>query len=287
MKKFKTGLKTKQLLVILIVVCIALLALTSTEIISIAPVRNAASVVIVPFQKGINNVGKALRSLTSGLADTAALAEENAELKERIAFLEEENTELTLGQDELERLRALYETNNEYSQYDTIAASVISRGSGIGVSSYIIDKGSSDGIEENMNVISGGGLAGIITEVGPHYAVIRSILDDSSNVSAATVTTNDTCIVSGDLTLANEGLLSFSQMNTENQILPGEKVVTSNISDKFLKGITIGTISEISNDSNNLTKTGTIIPAVDFNDLQEVLVILKTKDVPEGSVTEG
>ena len=76
----------------------------------------------------------------------------------------------------------------------------------------------------------------------------------------------------------NEGKINFIQMtDAENKVQAGERIVTSDISDKFLKGILVGHVSELEFDSNNLTKTGTIIPAVDFSDLQEVLVITQHK----------
>ena len=142
---------------------------------------------------------------------------------------------------------------------------------------FIINRGTNDGIAVDMNVISGGGLVGIVTEVGQDWATVRSIIDDASSVSAMTVSTSDTCIVSGDLRLLDEGKLAFGQMNTDNVITAGEKIVTSNISDKYLKGILIGYVEEVTEDSNHLTKTGYIIPAVDFQHIQEVLVIKELK----------
>ncbi|MEI3246638.1 MAG: rod shape-determining protein MreC [Lachnospiraceae bacterium] len=130
----------------------------------------------------------------------------------------------------------------------------------------------------DMNVIADGGLVGIITETGPDWATVRSIIDDSSNVSAMCSSTLDTCLVTGDLTLMDEGKLQFIQLNDKDDAVSvGEKIVTSNISDKFLKGILIGYISDISTDANNLTKSGYLVPVVDFAHLQEVLVIKAVK----------
>ena len=90
--------------------------------------------------------------------------------------------------------------------------------------------------------------------------------------------TLDTCLVTGDLTLMDEGKLQFIQLNDKDDAVSvGEKIVTSNISDKFLKGILIGYISDISTDANNLTKSGYLVPVVDFAHLQEVLVIKAVK----------
>jgi rod shape-determining protein MreC len=92
------------------------------------------------------------------------------------------------------------------------------------------------------------------------------------------LSTSDRCIVRGDLTLINEGKLRFEQMeNNTNKLQIGDQIVTSHISDKYLQGILIGYVSEVSVDSNNLTRSGYITPVVDFKNLQEVLVITTTK----------
>lgn len=130
-----------------------------------------------------------------------------------------------------------------------------------------------------MNVMAGSGLVGIVTEVGPTWATVRSIIDDSSNVSGMVLSTSERCIVNGDLTLMNDGKIRFEQMeNNENEVAVGDQIVTSYISDKYLQGILIGYISEVNVDSNNLTRSGYITPVVDFKNLQEVLVITTTKE---------
>lgn len=277
MRKKKNRIKTKSILIALTIVCISAMLLTMTNIVSFTPLRSAASVLIVPFQKGINSIGSWLNERGASFKNAEELSAENDELKERIAELEAENVKLIQNEAELLRLRKLYDIDQDYSQYEKVAANVISKDPGNWYSTFIIDKGSTSGIEVDMNVISGGGLVGIVTEVGKNWAKIRSIIDDSSNVSAMTITNFDTCIVSGDLTVSDEGYLAFSRMSTENDVLPGERLVTSNISDKYLEGILIGTIASISSDSNDLTKTGYVIPFVDFRNLQEVLVVLETK----------
>lgn len=277
MNKRKNHINTRNLLIILTIVCVSALALTLTDIVSIAPLRRTASVVVVPFQKGINSIGTWFTDQRVSFRDVQDLSEEVEALQSRVDALTEENIRLSLEQDELKRLRALYEIDNDYSEYEKTAASVISKDPGIWYSTFIIDKGSDDGIAVGMNVISGGGLVGIVTETGKSWSSVKSIMDDSSHVSAMTVTNYDTCIVSGDLTLINDGLLRFEQLNTENEIHPGERIVTSNISDKYLKGLPIGTVYEVTDDSNNLTKTGKIIPTVDFRYIHEVLVIHELK----------
>lgn len=119
---------------------------------------------------------------------------------------------------------------------------------------------------------------GRITSVGPNWAKVTSIISDNSNVSGMTLSTGDNLMVSGDLKLMADGCITFSQlMDSQNAVVEGDKVVTSDISDKFLPNILIGYINSISRDSNNLTKSGLITPAVDFEHLSEVLVITDMK----------
>ena len=277
-KKGGFKIKSKHLLAIMSCACISAIALTVTDRVSIAPLRNAAGMLIVPIQNGINQVGGWLSDLQSGFRSVQDLAQENEDLQAQVDSLTEQNNLLLQGQQELQRLQELYQLDQDYSQYEKVAAQVISKDPGNWYSSFTINRGSDSGIQVDMNVISGGGLVGIVTEVGSDWAVVRSIIDDSSSVSAMTVSHSDTCIVNGDLRLLDEGKLSFSQMNTENEVAEGEQLVTSNISDKYLPGILIGNVSEVTEDANHLTKTGYLVPAVDFKHLNEVLVILQQKE---------
>lgn len=276
-KKKKFQMKSKHLLVLMTFLCISAILLTFTQVVSVSPLREAASRVIVPFQNGINQIGTWMNGKLEGFQNVEELAAQNKELEQRVAELTEENTRLAQNQEELARLQELYQLDQSYSEYDKVAAQVISKDPGNWYDTFVINKGSADGIEKDMNVIANGGLVGLVVEVETNCATVRSIIDDSSSVSAMTASTSDTCIVSGDLRLMDEGELAFSQMSTENAVAVGEQIVTSNISDKYLRGILIGYVSEVTEDSNHLTNTGYITPAVDFKHIQEVLVIKELK----------
>lgn len=283
-KKNNRIIKSKHLFIAMIMVCISFMILAAASKFPIDPVRNAAGYVIVPFQKGINKIGTALDGATSGFQKKQILVKENKKLQEKVDELTAENSRLTQDVDELERLRKLYDLDKQYSEYDKVAASVISMEPGNWFSTFTINKGTKDGIQKDCNVIAGSGLVGIVTEVGANWATVRSIIDDSSNVSAMTMSTADRCIVAGDLRLINEGKLQFIHLQDEDdKIQEGEKIITSDVSGKFLKGILIGYVHEIREDPNNLTKTGTLTPAVDFEHLREVLVIKELKQQKEES----
>ncbi|MBS6733935.1 MAG: rod shape-determining protein MreC [Clostridiales bacterium] len=271
-------MQTKHLIAVMTILCIGLIALSLSSRFSFAPVRSALGYVIVPFQNGINVVGDWLTEQKNGFQSMKKLAQENEDLKAQVDELEAKNSTLVQDQEEVDRLRTLYNLDQDYSEYDKVAAQVIGKDAGNWYNTFIINRGSEDGIAVDMNVIAGAGLAGIVTEVGPHWATVRSIIDDTSNVSATVTSISQNCIVTGDLEMMDEGKIRFIQLtDREDQVQEGDKVVTSSVSSKFLRGILIGYISDVETDSNNLTKQGTIIPAVDFDNIQEVLVITQLK----------
>lgn len=278
-KTTNENLKNKYLLAGLSIFCAALIVVSFLDNDIVSPVKQVSGSLITPIQKGINGFGSWLSGLTDNFDDAVTLRAENEELQARVDSLTEENSQLIQDREELLRLRELFDLDAQYDEYEKIGARIIAKESGNWFQLFTIDKGSNDGIEKDMNVISGGGLVGIVTEVGPNWATVRSIIDDNSNVSAMISTTSDQCIIAGDLRLIDEGSLNLVKLtDADNKVHVGDKVVTSYISEKYLPGILIGYISELNNDANNLTKSGYITPVVDFRHLQEVLVILELKE---------
>ena len=277
-KKNQSSFSSKYWLLILSIICVLLMGLSLISNKVNGPLRALANYTIVPMQNGINTVGLWMSDLTKNLETLKELQSENDTLQAKVDELTMKINLLQQDKEELQRLRELYKLDQYYSDYKTVGARVTANDSGNWFCSFIIDKGKNDGIKVDMNVMAGNGLVGIITEVGPNWARVRSIIDDSSNVSALVLSTSDTCIVNGDLTLMQEGMIRFEQLpSNDTEIASGEPVVTSHISNKYLQGILIGYINEVHEDANNLTRSGYLIPAVDFQHLQEVLVITSTK----------
>ena len=281
MKKTQKKLRipSKYILFSISGICIMLMLASATLNISGGPLYSVASTIFTPMQNGINAVGRKLVLVTNNLKSKQELIAENEALKEQITSLEEELYNTILDVYELENLKELYEIDQEYEEYEKIGAKVIASDSSNFFTTFIINKGSEDGIKENMNVLAGNGLVGIVTEVSSHSATVKSIISDNSNVSAMVLGSSDHMVVSGNLYTMNENsTISFSQLRDDGEYAQvGSSVVTSYISDRYLPGLLIGYISEIHEDNNQLTKSGTITPAVDFTHVEDVLVILELK----------
>lgn len=282
--RLNINLKSRHVLIILLILCGGLAVTTLTTGIVKDPVRGAFVDMVVPFQNGVNKIGTRLSKVFSGFQDVQKLSEENEALQARVDELIMENNALLQSQTELERLTELYDLDRQYTEYNKVAAQVIAKDSGNWYNTFVINKGKNDGLAVDMNVIAGGGLVGIITETGDNWSEVRAIIDDSSNISAMVASTSDTCIVSGDLALFGSGKIEFSELrDRDNIVMEGTRIVTSNISTKYLTGLLIGYVGSVSMDANNLTKSGTIIPAADFKNIREVLVITDLKQTKENS----
>ena len=276
--QFRIHLKSKHLLVIMTFFCGSAVVSTLASGVTSEPLAEAAGMIVVPFEKSINGIGSWIGEINQTFQDKQDLIDKNQELQDAVDTLTEQNNILIQNQSELSRLQELYNLDEEYSSYPKVAARIISKDPGNWYDTFMINRGSNDGIRVVTTGIAGKGLVGIVTEVGSNWATVRAIIDDSSNVSAMTVGTDDTCVVEGELELIDEGKLRFSQLyDKDNKVTVGERVVTSNISDKYVEGLFIGYVSEIELDTNNLTKTGTIVTPVDFQHLKDVFVITVNK----------
>lgn len=278
-RKSKFVLPAKYLLLVLSGVCIVIMLLSFTLNISGGPLNAAAGYVFVPMQEGINKIGVWVTDKADNLKNLSDVMAENEQLRAKIDELTTELNSVRLEQYELDNLRTLYELDQKYPSYEKVAANVIGKSSGNWFHTFTIDKGSNDGIEVDMNVIAGSGLVGIVTDVGPNYAKVTSIINDTSKVSGMVTTTSDNLVVSGSLQSMNENMvIEFNNLNDrDGKVAVNDPVVTSAVSSVYQQGILIGYISSIETDSNNLTRSGTITPAVDFEHLEEVLVILNKK----------
>lgn len=286
--RFRIHLKSKHLLAIMTFFCVSAIVATLASGVTSAPLKEAAGLIIVPFEKSIASIGQWMTGVQDSFREKEDLIQQNEELQTTVDTLTEQNNVLLQDQAELARLEQLYELDEEYTDYPKVAARIISKDPGNWYDTFMINRGSNDGIRVDNNVIAGKGLVGIVTEVGSNWATVRSIIDDSSNVSAMTVSTDDICVVEGDLELIDEGKLRFSQLyDREDKVSVGERIVTSNISDKYVEGLFIGYVSEIELDTNNLTKTGTLVTPVDFQHLKDVFVITTNKqDAVQGKAED-
>jgi len=281
-KRNRFTVPSKYIFAALVLLCIGMMFASYSTGFAGETLGRVSGYVFIPFEKGINAVGGWLRDKKENLEELSAAQARSEELQAQVDALTLENSRLMQNQYRLEELEDLYALDETYGEYNKVAANIIASDSGNWFNTFVIDKGSRDGIAVDMNVIAGSGLVGIVTKVGDNWAQVRSIIDDMSDVSAQVLSTSDLCFVKGDLQLMESGMIQIYQLrDAEGQASIGDTVVTSHVSDKYHPGILIGYINELTLDSNNLTRSGTLTPAVDFEHLHSVLVITDLKQTVE------
>ena len=279
---FRPHIPGRYLLLLVTALCVGMILTTYYTDVLNGPLSGFANYIVIPFQDGVSKAGEWLIKREQLVSDIKELQKENESLRQENEELSVTNNALLQEKHELTELRNLYQLDQTYADFPKTGCRIIAKENGSWYHSFVIDKGSEDGLSVDMNVLADGGLVGRITYIGRHWSRVQAVIDDNSNVSATVLSSQKNLIVSGNLTLYDEGTISFSELaDPDDLVKVGDSVVTSNISDKYLPGILIGYISEIQTDSNNLTKSGRITPAVDFSRLDTVLVIQKLKQTAE------
>lgn len=274
----KRDIHPKYLLLAFTMIAILFIVASYAASSKMAVVKKYTSKVIIPFQKGINEIGLWTDSKMKNMQEIKKLTDENEALKAEVASYKEEITNYQNRMLELETLRELYNLDESYPDYEKTAAHVFAKDSTSWFSIFYIDKGTKDGIYEGANVMCDEGLAGLVIESYDDYAKVRAVIDDKSNISAKVMPANALCTVEGNLNQFQDGYLIVKNIDKDAKVSIGDKVVTSPISDRFHSGLVIGYIAKTSYDTNNLTMTAYITPAVDFNNIDDVLVILEEKN---------
>lgn len=263
----------KQILILLAVILAISALLTMGKKTESTFLDNTLGLVITPLQDITTTVSSWFDDRISNLRDESDIYAENEELQARIQLLEAENKRLSLYEEENRRLSALLEISQRYPEHETTGTNIIGKDPGNWYDVFVIDKGKKDGLSADMVLTAEGGVVGKITEVGYNYSKAESILDNRSSVAAMSLRTGDLGVVRGDFSLMDDGLCRMEYIDADSEIMKGDQIVTSHLSDIYPAGLTIGYVDEIITDTNGLTRYAIIEPQVDFKHLSTLLVI--------------
>ena len=273
---------SKMIFTFLVIICVGLIIVSYLFADLLSPVRTAVGNFFVPMQKGISTVSGGISEALRVFSDKQKLIDENDKLTSEINDLKTEMQILIHQEYELKYFRDLYENDSVYQNAEKVAARIISRNPNGACDMFVIDKGEDDGIEVDMNVLAGGGLVGIITDVGSNWAKVRTIIADDSSVSGRFQPTSDTCIVKGNMRRMDDGYIDVEMINLNAEVYDNYEVLTSYISDKYLPGILIGYVTNIRKDPSELNKRAYLTPVVDFEHLEAVLIVKTLRENLEG-----
>jgi rod shape-determining protein MreC len=240
---------------------------------------DAALAVITPLQEAVSKVTHPIGNFFSTLVRLPSIRREYEAAKEQVAEFQRQANEERADQRrlaELEALLGLQETLS--SRLETLAAEKIADNVSNFEWTITIDRGSSDGVREDMAVIASAGLVGHIVRVGPSSSVVRLIIDPDSAVAARLDVSGESGLLEG----AGQADLRMELVDPDTEVMPDEKVVTSGFRIRgvgqslYPPNILIGSVSRVLSDEGALQKFITVRPAVDFSTLNVVLVVLSS-----------
>lgn len=260
----------------LITLCVAVVILITMGITFVTSGSASGSVVhtvLSPVQGFFSSVGDSVGGFFGFIGDMKNFQQENLELKDEVAALSAKILELEGYKQENERLRQLLDFKTAETRWDMVGCEVIAKEPGNWFYSFTIDKGTNDGIKVNDAVTYGYGLVGKITEVGPDWAKVLTIIDVESSVGAIVTRTQSFAVCDGELSLADDGKCKLSFLSTDTSLVLGDSVVTSGLGGIYPEGILIGTVSDIKSDAMGYSQYAVIDTAVDFEKIREVMVI--------------
>ncbi len=250
-------------------------------------ISQTLSVISQPFLKLSTSVSESVNGFLDRFVRTEDVFLENEELRRQLREANDKLVEYESIKRENEQFREFLQLKENNPDYDFETATVIGRDSTSRFGSFTIDKGSVDGIEVADPVITSDGLVGIVWEVGLTYSHVRTVIDISVDVGVYSISTRDSGIVSGDITLSSEGLCKLRYLPKNSGISAGELIVTSGIGGVFPKNLVVGTVRSIELDSNGLSLSAAIEPAADIAGVTDVLVIKSFDGQSDGVSAES
>ncbi|HKC64461.1 MAG TPA: rod shape-determining protein MreC [Pyrinomonadaceae bacterium] len=243
-------------------------------------IRVWAQAIVSPFQRVASGIGDAGSSVVQYVKDLRNAAAENAQLKQRVEQMEGELAGLRAEHDENERLRALLDFKQK-NGYKSVSASVIARDPSIWFDTVTISRGSSDGIELNMPVVTPSGIVGRIVAVSPWTAQVMLITDERAAAGAVVGQLGQSNALGSVKGLGNNGLLEMRYVSGLEEVNPGDYVVTTGQDGIYPPGLNVGEVVEVKKGTATTPHTIYLKPGAHLNALEYVAVLLYHAPQPE------
>lgn len=266
---FNTKLKIIIILAVLLTAVLAVMAGLTNRSVPELLVQG----VLAPFRAAATSLTKTAERYYSYMFRYEALEAENESLKEQIANMEDAARKADATERENARLRNQLSFKETHETYDEVDAYIIGWSSSDWESTFTINRGTNAGIRENLCAITANGeVVGLVTEVGVNYAVVKTVLDSTLEISGTISTSGYNGMVKGGYTSGNDTLLQMNYLPSDSIIRNKDQVVTSG-STVYPRGLIIGSVVDAGYEETGVAKFALLDPAADINSLEQVFII--------------
>ncbi len=238
----------------------------------------AVITLLAPFQRAASWAGDKVKGFTANVWDVLTVHQQNQMLRSEVEQLRMQNVKANEYAAENIRLRELLGYTQSATQFDFVTASVIGRETATWTRMIVINRGTQHGVQKNMAVVTARGLVGTVTEAGPVSSKVQLILDPRAAAGTLIQRSRVVGVVKG----TPDDAMHPRMVNVPRaqDMAVGDIVVTSGFGGIYPKGIMVGTVSAVKNDGGGLLHYAEIEPAVDFQRLEDVAVIVASREAP-------
>ena len=266
---FNTKLKIIIILAVLLTAVLAVMAGLTNRSVPELLVQG----VLAPFRAAATSLTKTAERYYSYMFRYEALEAENESLKEQIANMEDAARKADATERENARLRNQLSFKETHETYDEVDAYIIGWSSTDWSNTVTINRGSNAGIEENMVAITDvGEVVGLVTQVGANFAVVKTVLDSTLEISATITTSGYNGMVSGGYIEGNEKFLQMDYLPSSSIIRNKDQVVTSG-STVYPRGLILGHVVDAGFKETGVAKYAVLQPAADISSLEQIFIV--------------
>jgi len=266
---FSTKLKIIIIIAVLLTAALAVMAGLTNRSVPELMVQG----VLAPFRAAATSLTKTAERYYSYMFRYEALEAENAALKEQLANMEDVARQADATERENARLRNKLSFKETHETYDEVDAYIIGWSSTDWSNTVTINRGSNAGIAENMVAITDvGEVVGLVTQVGPNFAVVKTVLDSTLEISATITTSGYNGMVSGGYIEGNEKFLQMDYLPSSSIIRNKDQVVTSG-STVYPRGLILGQVVDAGFKETGVAKYAVLQPAADISSLEQIFIV--------------
>lgn len=235
--------------------------------------------ILAPFQAATSVITHKCNDFRDYIHDVFYVYDQNRELQAQIDDLKLKVSKTAELEAENANLRQLLNYKKAHQQFDLLPANVIGRDSSTWSNRIIINRGSNDGVQKNMTVITPDGLVGNIHEAYAAYSEVELITDPRSAVGSIVQRADSRVagVVKGSAD--SNSAINMTNIPQNANIVEGDTIITSGFGGIYPKGIPIGSVASIQNDAGGLLQYAVLYPCVDFQKLEDVAIIVNYHEV--------
>ena len=270
MKHFFTN-RMRVILLIVVLLAVGLTVISSLTGLSLPDM--AVKGILTPIRAGVSHLTDSAEQFYSYMFEYESIAAENEKLKEELANMQDMARKADSIARENARLRDLLELTEAHEDYELVDSYIISRSSVDWSSTFTINRGSNAGIDVGMCAITANGeLVGLVSEVGSNYAVVKSVLDSSLEISATMASSGYNGMVKGGYTTGLAGFLRMNYLPSDATIRNNDQVVTTG-STVYPRDLILGYVVDAGFDDTGVAKYALLKPAAEVASLEQVFII--------------